>query len=124
MKRDLVIFGTIWAMAFLSVGVYPLFNSEQPKIWAIVCAVAFFLIVGIYPNFFKIFYNIWLKFGNFVTSANSKLILFVIFFGVFTPVSFVLKFLKIDLLRKKNNTDKTTYWINRKNQPQSMKNQF
>ena len=124
MKKDLVTFGLIWASIFLIIGVYPLYVNEKLRIEAIGIAVMFLLIIGIYPNFFKPFYHVWLKLGTYTSSVTSKLILFILFFGLFTPISFILKLLKKDLLSKKIDKNATSYWIIRKTQPQSMKNRF
>ena len=69
-------------------------------------------------------YYVWLKFGTYTSNITSKFILFILFFGIFTPISLILKLLNKDLLSKKINKTATTYWIIRKTQPQSMRNQF
>ncbi len=50
--------------------------------------------------------------------------MFILYFGIFTPVSLVLKILGKDLLKKKMDKQGSSYWIDRETQPQSMKNQF
>jgi len=64
--------------------------------------------------------KIWLIYGGII----SKIIMFILYFGLFTPVSIFLKILGKDLLSKKVDKSKYSYWVNRKDQPQSMKNQF
>ena len=47
----------------------------------------------------------------------------LVFFLVMTPISFILKLINKDVLNlKKNYTD--TYWINKKDENTSMKDQF
>jgi hypothetical protein len=48
----------------------------------------------------------------------------MLYFGFFTPISLVLKLLGKDLLNKKIDKSQESYWVERKTQPQSMKNQF
>ena len=50
--------------------------------------------------------------------------MFILYFCIFTPVSIFLKILGKDLLDKKIDKSQNSYWIERKKQPESMKNQF
>lgn len=123
-KKDLIIFSLIWILIFLGIGLYPLLHMNEPKIWSLSIATLFILITIIRPSILKIFYNTWLKVGDFIGGIISKVIMFILYFMLFTPISFILKILGKDLLRKKVNKNKPTYWIIRDIQPESMKNQF
>lgn len=46
-----------------------------------------------------------------------------VFFGVITPIGFLMRLLKKDLLNLKMNKEKT-YWIEKEKIKSSMKNQF
>lgn len=70
------------------------------------------------------FYKVFIKFGNLIGGIISKIIMFVLYFGLFTPVSIFLKIIAKDLLNKKVDKSKKSYWIERESQPQSMKQQF
>jgi len=48
----------------------------------------------------------------------------VLFYLFFTPVAFILRLFGKDLLNKKLDKNKESYWTNRETQPESMKNQF
>ena len=47
----------------------------------------------------------------------------IVFFGVVLPTGIVMKILRKDLIGLKKN-NKNTYWIEKKSQMTSMKNQF
>jgi hypothetical protein len=123
-KSDIVIFGIIWSFIFFAIGFYPLINTEYMRLWAIYIGVLFVLISVVRPLALKKFYGVWVKIGEFIGSIISKVIMFILYFALFTPVSLILKILGKDLLSKKIDKNKSTYWIDRTSQPQSMKNQF
>jgi hypothetical protein len=122
--QDLKKFAFIWAIIFGIVGVYPIINSNEFKIWSISISVAFVLVGVFIPIILNIFYKIWIKFGEFMGRIISTIIMFILYFGLFTPISLFLKLLGKDLLNKKMDRSQNTYWVDRETQPQSMKNQF
>ena len=116
--KELKIFALIWS-AILSV----LWLFENVNIFLYIAIL--FLVVGLLkPTLITDFYKIWIKFGEFMGGIMSKVILFVLYFGLFMPISFILKILGKDLLNKKLDRSKESYWAERETQPQSMKNQF
>ncbi len=72
----------------------------------------------------KHIYNTWIKFGEFLGKISSTIILFFLFFFLFTPIAIFLKLIGKDLLNKKIDKNKTSYWLSREMQPTSMKYQF
>ena len=114
----------IWAGIFLVIGLYPLVNANEARSWSLVIGFLFIAVAIVKPNILSGFYSIWLKTGEFIGGIISRIIMFILFFGLFSPVSLVLKVLGKDLLRKKMDKQGSSYWIDRETQPQSMKNQF
>ena len=126
-KKDLRVFSFIWSVIFLVIGLYPLIHAIQlssVRTWAIVIAIGFFAVGLLFPTILTGFYKVWVKFGEFIGGIISKIILLILFFGVFTPVAIILKILGKDLLNKKLDNSVNTYWIERTTQPGSLKNQF
>jgi len=65
----------------------------------------------------------WFQFGIVLSSIISPIVMGVIFFGVVTPISFLMKILKKDFLNiKKNSND--TYWFQKQEKTTNLKNQF
>lgn len=125
-KAQLRNFGLIWSLIFLVIALQPLLKANDINKLMLAIAV-FFLITSLaYPKIFQItnFYSGWIKFGNFVGKINSKIIIFILFYFVFLPIGIILKILKKDLLNKKIDKACSTYFIDRKTYPSSMKNQF
>ena len=64
-----------------------------------------------------------MKFGLFLGNVISPIVMAIIFFGVVTPTGIVLRLFKKDVLKlKKNNSN--SYWIEKDNSKNDMKNQF
>lgn len=120
--RDLRIFGFIWGLIFAVIS----YKSEQLFLFAAVISVAFFFSAAACPGIYLQikFYQNWVKFGNVLGKINGFLISFILFYGVFAPTGIILKLLKKDLLSKKLDASKSSYFIDRVAQPSSMKNQF
>ncbi len=123
-KKDLVTFALIWALIFMVIGLAPAVKQGDIRIWSVVVSVLFAVIAILKPQVLTGFYKVWVRLGGFVGGVFSKVIMFVLYFGFFTPVSLFLKLLGKDLLNKKVDRSQKSYWIERKEQPQSMKNQF
>ena len=85
--KDLKIFSFIWAFIFILIG---LLNS----IYFFYAVSSIFIIIGVVkPILFTRFYKVWIGIGEFIGGIVSKLILFILYFGLFTPVSIFLKIL-------------------------------
>jgi len=123
-KYDLVVFALIWAGIFMVAGLLPLLKDGEIRIWAVVVSFLFSATSIVKPELLTRFYHLWTKFGGFMGGIISKVMLFILYFGLFTPVSFVLKLLGKDLLDKKIDRSQKSYWIERETQPESMKHQF
>jgi len=123
-KSDLKTFGLIWAGIFMLIGLVPFFISGGIRVWAILVSVSFITVSLYQAELLTKFYNIWMKIGHFIGGIVSKLMLFVLFFIIFAPVAIFLRLIGKDLLDKKIDKSKASYWIERERQPESMKNQF
>lgn len=124
-KKDLRTFAQIWSFIFCILAFLPIIRGEgEIRVWAIYVAASFFVISFAFPKILTYFYIYWLKFGEIMGNIISKIILTVLFFIVFMPIGILFKILGKDLLSKKFDTNKETYWIERDTQPGSMENQF
>ena len=123
-KSDLRTFSLIWAGLFFIISFYPFFFGSGINLYCLCMFFIFITIALTRPELLKGFYKLWIKFGNFMGNIISKVILLILFFLLFTPVSFILKIMGKDLLKKKSGRHLDTYWIERKTQPTSMKKQF
>ena len=114
-------FGLVFFVLFLVIGLWPLINNNEIKIWSIAISVVF-LVLGLLNSKLLLPLNkLWFKFGLLLGKIISPLVMVIIFFLVVTPIGYLMRMLKKDLLNLKLNDEKS-YWIE-KNEPKSkMKN--
>ena len=116
-------FGIVFFIVFLLIAIYPLVNKGEIRVWSILISLLFLILGIINSKILTPLNKVWFKFGIFLGKIISPIIMGVIFFLVVTPIAFLMRMLKKDLLNLKYNKN-STYWIE-KNEPKSkMKNQF
>lgn len=106
-------FGITMGSAFLAIAFFILLKAKHdPKAFFIISAV-FFSVGLICPLLLKPVYIFWMGLGHVLGWVNTRLILIVIFYLVFTPIGIVLKILRIDLLEEKLYNKQNSYWKKR-----------
>jgi hypothetical protein len=109
-------FGYFFTSIFALVSMYFLINSVLS--WAIffaIIGVLFFIITFVKANLLLPLNKLWMRFGLLLGQIISPLVFGIIFFGIFTPVAFLMRLSGRDELRLKFK-NKTSYWILR-NEP-------
>ena len=125
-KSDLKIFGLIWSFIFGAIAIYPLFSGGEIVYWSLYVSAVFLSSAIVYPQIYKIvyFYQSWIALGDVMGKVNSKIIIFVLFYLLFFPIGMILKIFRKDLLGKKLDPKAKSYFIDRREQPKEMENQF
>ena len=117
-------FGILFFIVFFLIGVWPLFKGFDLRWWSIIISLVF-LILGIIKSKFLIPLNkYWIKLGEFLGKIIAPIIMLLIFFILITPLSILLKIFSKDLLNLQMKKSDDSYWIERKQDLGSMKNQF
>jgi len=87
-----------------------------------------FLLPGLLiPDALAPVHKYWMKFGMALGWVNQRIILSIVWYFVFTPVSIVQKIIKRDPMRRTLSKDADTYWIDRsqeKPKPKHFERQF
>ena len=116
-------FGIVFFVVFLLIGLFPLINNSEIRLWSIVISLIFLVLGLLNSKILSPLNKLWFKFGIFLGKIISPLIMGVIFFLVVTPIGFIMRAMGKDLLNLKFNNGKT-YWIEKKGPKSKMKNQF
>ena len=117
-------FGLVFFIIFLILGLWPITNGEEIRIWLILLAFIF-LILGIMESkLLSPLNRLWFKFGIMLGAIVAPIVMGAIFFIVVTPIGIVMSIMGKDLLNKKHDKKKETYWIKRIKPTGSMKRQF
>ena len=116
-------FGIVFSIVFLIVGLYPLINNEELRIWCLIISLFFLILGSINSKILTPLNKIWFKFGILLGKIVSPIIMGVIFFLVVTPIALIMRLVGKDLLNLKFNKNKS-YWIQKTGPKSKMKNQF
>ena len=117
-------FGLVFFIVFLIISIWPLNYDASIRIWALAVALIFLVLGLINSKLLTVPNKIWFKFGMFLGSIIAPIVMAIIFFIVVTPIGLFMKFANKDLLNKKFNKEKETYWIKRDTSIGTMKRQF
>ena len=64
------------------------------------------------------------NFGTILGAIAASVVFGIVFFLVITPIGFIMRILGKDLLKKRYDKKKETYWIKRDKTVSTMKKQF
>ncbi len=117
-------FGIVFFIVFLLIGIYPLLNQEDPRLWALIISLIFLILGIIDSKILTPLNKIWFKFGIFLGRIISPLIMGLIFFLVVTPIGIFMRILGKDLINLKFKKNVKSYWIEKTGPKSKMKNQF
>ena len=133
MKKDSVkipsnrSFGFLFFIVFLAISLWPLKSQGDLRLWAFILSLIFLVLGVLNSKFLNPLNKLWYKFGIFLGSIISPIVMGIVFFIVVTPIGLIMRFFGKDVLRiNKNKKNKlvSTYWINYEKQKTTMKKQF
>jgi len=117
-------FGLVFFFVFLVISLWPLMHDGSIRIWSIIIALNFLILGLINSNLLTPLNKLWFKFGIALGAVIAPIVMSIIFFLAITPIGLLMKILGKDLLNKKINKEKNTYWIKRDVPVGTMKRQF
>ena len=125
-SKQLRSFGLIVTGIFAVIAFWPpLFHGENARIWALMVSALFAVTALALPASLRPIYTVWMRVGSVLGWVNTRIILSLGFYGVFTPMGTVMRLLGKDPLRRKFDPDVTTYRVLRSPRPGShMQKQF
>tara|TARA_B100001564_G_C20616481_1_gene660179 strand:- start:339 stop:737 length:399 start_codon:yes stop_codon:yes gene_type:complete len=121
-KRSNTEFGLLFTLVFLIISVYPCISYKSPNYLFLFLSIFLLLISVTVPMILLIPNKIWMKFGYLLGYITTPIFLFVFYIFLFIPIGFILKAVNKDSLNLKFKDSST--WVIRKNDMQSLKNQF
>ena len=116
-------FGFVFFIVFLIISIYPMLGGDSLRVWSLAISIIFLILGLLNSKILSPLNKLWFKFGIFLGKIISPIIMGIIFFFVVTPIGYLMRLFKKDVLSLKFNANKS-YWV-KKNGPKSkMKNQF
>ena len=128
MKKNIKIgsnrsFGIVFFVVFFLIGLWPLLNGNEVRIWAVSISLVFLILGILNSKILSPLNKIWYKFGIFLGNFIAPIVMGFIYFLVVTPTGILVRVFKKDLLNLKKNRERT-YWIEKNDKNNTMKNQF
>ena len=107
-------FGLIVGGVFLVISLWPLvFREEAIHLWAIIVAATLLVPAALVPMWLCPIFKAWMWIGGKLGWINTRIILGIGFFGVFTPMGITMRLLGKDPLHRKLDTQITSYRISK-----------
>jgi len=118
-------FGLLVGGIFAILSVWPrVFRGEDIRTWAGAIAVLLILPAIVSPQLLKWPHYVWMQIGHVLGWINSRIIMTIAFYVIFTPVGFIRR-MQSDPMNRKFDPESVTYRIKRQSRPPShMTHQF
>ncbi len=116
-------FGIVFSIVFLIIAIWPILNQNEIRIWSIIISFIFLILGLINSKFLSPLNKAWFKFGLILGSVIAPIVMGIVFFFVVTPTGLIMKVLGKDILGLKRNKN-NTYWLEKDNSNNNLKNQF
>jgi hypothetical protein len=117
-------FGFVFTLVFIIICFYPMLAGNSMRLWAGIIALLFLFFSIFFPIVLVVPNKLWFKLGLFLGSIISPIVMGVVFFLTVTPTGIIMRLLGKDILKQKIKKSTKSYWIKKKENLSSMKNQF
>ncbi len=97
-------------IAFLVVTFIIFIKHRHSIVPTAVISAFFFIMAFLAPLALKPVYIAWMRFAYVLGWVNTRLILAIMFYLVFTPIGLALRLLRKDLLERKIGEGELSYW--------------
>lgn len=125
--KDIRNFLLMWSFIAFAFFVFYFVKYRDIKLFILLISIILFACIflpkKLHSIFIYPFYRGWILLGEGIGFCTSRLILFLLFFLIFTPIALFFRLIKRDCLNQKWSNE-SSYFITRDSKPQSMKNQF
>ncbi len=116
-KKSLRKFGITMGVFFLVIALVIFIRHKVSQVPVSIISATFFILAAVAPSLLKPVYIGWMKLGFILNWINTRLILFIIFYLLFTPMAVAIRLFKVDLLDRKIDRLKGSYWKKREKVP-------
>lgn len=109
-RQSLKKFGIVMGVAFLVLTLLTFIKHKHITMLFPAISGTFFIIAFTVPGLLKPIYIFWMKLALVLGWINTRLILSVLFYLIFTPIGIGMKLFGADLLDRKIDKQKESYW--------------
>jgi hypothetical protein len=116
-KARLRKFGLTMAAAFAVISLV-IFLRGRHSAMPLSAVSLFFLLIGLsFPDWLKYIYIAWMKLAFVLSWVNTRVLLTLVFYLIFSPSGLVMRLLGIDLLKRRLDRSCDSYWVPLENKP-------
>lgn len=125
-ERELREFGLIMGavIAILFGLLVPWFRGHSLPKWPWIIALIFFTSSLLAPKSLKFIYYLWMRIGIILGFINTRIILGIIFYGLFMPTGLIMRVFKYDPMARTYNNLKTYRLPSQQKSKSSMENPY
>ncbi len=103
-------FSVTMLVALFIIGTLLLMRHKYSCIYFYSFGILFFLSGAFAPYLLKPIYMIWMGLAFILGWINTRIILAVVFYLIFTPIGLAMRLFGVDLLDRRIEKGKQTYW--------------
>ena len=104
--KEIRSFGLVFSLLVVLIfaGLMPWLFDQPISVWPFVIGTITLLLALLAPSTLRPFHSLFIKLGTLLGFINTRILLFIIFFGLFLPVSIVMWLVRRDILGRKPST--------------------
>lgn len=110
-RKNLKKFGLIMGAVFFAIAIYMLLRHKRGILPASILSALFLSSAFILPMILKPFYFFWMRLAFILSWINTRLILTVIFYLIFSPAGLLIRLFGKDLLKRGIDRKTDSYWL-------------
>ena len=112
-------FGLIVGGIFTLIGVWPGDGVGTPRLWGVLLGGVLMALALVLPGSLAQVYRLWMTVGEILGWINTRIILSVLFYGLFTPMGWLMRLRGKDPMRRTVAPEAETYRVVRQPRPSS-----
>ena len=117
-------FGYTFAFLSLILGIYFFFFIDKFYLIFLTISIILFVIANKIPQMLKYPGFVWEQFGLFLGKIITPIILTIVYAITIIPINIVLRLFKVDILNKKIDNKKKSYWVKNNKKIINFKDQY
>lgn len=103
-------FGLMMALGFVLISLIIFTKHKHSLTLTVVAALSWMLTAIFAPGLLKYIYIFWMKLAYILSWINTRLLLCIIFYLVFSPVGLFMRLFRVNLLERKLGGFNDSYW--------------
>ena len=117
--KQLRSFGLLVGGVFAVLGLWPMLFGGGMRLWGIIPGVLLLFLAGIFPTALGPIHKGWMKIGHVLGWINTRIILSVVFYGMFVPMGFFMRLRGKDPMRRRFEPEADSYRVPSRGRPGS-----